>query len=154
AAAGAAGGGVAEAWIEEAGIVDAELADERVEGRHLGGIERRDMHGLARDEDVELVRIEDQLVAATAEQRLPEIVDVVLVLAIDVDVGGVVLAAIADEPVRAGALEVDGKRDAAAGDVRRLAGDERVRGVQRQQLAFAEQGVAAAETDLRQARTA
>jgi hypothetical protein len=56
--------GMAEAGIEEAGIVDAEFADQRIERHHLGGIERRHMHRLAADEDVELVRIEDQLVAS------------------------------------------------------------------------------------------
>jgi hypothetical protein len=48
AAADAARGGMAEARIEEAGIVDAELADQRIERRHLGGVERRHVHGLAR----------------------------------------------------------------------------------------------------------
>ena len=61
AAAPAPGGGVAEARIEEAGIVDAELADQRIERHHLGGVVRRDVHRLARDEDVELVGVEDQL---------------------------------------------------------------------------------------------
>src|SRR5581483_12132880 len=37
-AAGSAGRGMAEAGIEKAGVVDAELADQRVERHHLGGI--------------------------------------------------------------------------------------------------------------------
>ena len=131
----AAGRGMAEAGIEEAGIVDAEFADQRIERHHLGGIERRHMHGLARDEDIELVGIEDQLVAAAAVERLPEIEDVVLGLLVDIDDGGVVLAAIADQAVLvAGALEVDRERDAAAGDVRLLAGDQRLAFMQRQQF--------------------
>jgi hypothetical protein len=42
-----AGLAVAETRIEETGIVNAELADQRIERRHLGGIERRHMDGLA-----------------------------------------------------------------------------------------------------------
>ncbi len=51
---------MAEARIEEAGIVDAEFADQRIEGGHFGGVERRHVHGFAGDEDVELVGIEDR----------------------------------------------------------------------------------------------
>ncbi len=49
AAAAAAGGDMAEAGIEEAGIVHAELADQRIEGRHLRRIERGNVDGLARE---------------------------------------------------------------------------------------------------------
>ena len=52
---------VAKAGIEETGIVDAKLADQRVERRHFGGIKRRHMHCLPRNENVELVRIEDDV---------------------------------------------------------------------------------------------
>lgn len=47
AAACAAGLRVAEAGIEEAGIVDAELAYQGVKGCHFGRIKRGHMHGLA-----------------------------------------------------------------------------------------------------------
>ena len=49
---------VAEAGIEEAGIMDAELAHQRIERHHLGGIVGRDRHRLAADQDVELVRVQ------------------------------------------------------------------------------------------------
>src|ERR1700678_1700784 len=45
---------IAEAGIEEAGVMDAEFAHQRVERHHLRGIVRRDRNRLARDEDVEL----------------------------------------------------------------------------------------------------
>ena len=37
----------AEAGVEEAGIVDAELADRGVDGGHFGGLVDRDLDGLA-----------------------------------------------------------------------------------------------------------
>src|SRR5690606_20127890 len=50
-------GGMPEAGIEEAGVVHPEFPDKRVERHHLRGIERRHVHGLAADQDVELVGI-------------------------------------------------------------------------------------------------
>ena len=61
---GGLSGLVAEAGIEEAGIVNAELADQRIERHHLGGVVRRDRHRLARRQDVELVRIEHDVARA------------------------------------------------------------------------------------------
>jgi len=104
------------------------------------------MHRLVGDEDVELVRIEDQFVGAAAVERLPEIEHVVGGLLVDVDHAGMVLAAIADQAVIAGALEVDRQRDAAARDVRRFAGDQRFRRMQVEQFALAEQRLADAES--------
>src|SRR5690348_942562 len=48
-------GCMAEAGVEEAGIVDPELAHHRVEGHHLGREVGRHVHGLLRRKDVELV---------------------------------------------------------------------------------------------------
>ena len=50
---------MAEAGVEEAGVVDAELADHREVGRHLGGVVGRHVHRLAADEDVEGAGVED-----------------------------------------------------------------------------------------------
>ncbi len=44
---------MAEAGIEESGIMDAEFAHHRQIGRHLGGIVRRDGDGLAAYQDIE-----------------------------------------------------------------------------------------------------
>src|SRR5690606_12991970 len=71
--AASSGLGMTEAGIEETGIMDPEFTDQRIEGRHFGGIERRDMHRLTRDENIELVRIKDKFVAAATVERLPEI---------------------------------------------------------------------------------
>jgi hypothetical protein len=52
---------MAKARIEETGIMNAELADQRIERRHLGGVERRHMHRLAAHQNVEFIGIEDQV---------------------------------------------------------------------------------------------
>lgn len=116
-AAAAAGRRMAEPGVKETGIMNAELAHQRIERRHLGGIEWRYMNGLAGNEDVEFVRVEDEVIAAAAVEGLPEIENRMLGFLVDVDDRCVMLAAIADQPVGAGALEVDGKGDPAAGDV-------------------------------------
>src|SRR5437660_2384068 len=54
-----AGPGITETGIEEAGIMYAELADQRIERHHLGGIVRRHLHRLLRGKDIKLARIED-----------------------------------------------------------------------------------------------
>ena len=70
---------------------------------------------------------------------------------VDVDEAGVVLAAIADQAALL-AAQVDRQRDAAARNVRRLGGDQRLGAVQDFELAFRQQRIAGAEADLRQAR--
>ena len=80
--------------IEEARIVHAELADQRIERHHLGGVVRRHLHGLLGRQDIEFVRVEDQFVAAAAVERLPEVKDAVFSFLVDINDGGVVLAAI------------------------------------------------------------
>ena len=84
AGADAVGLGGAEAGVEEAGVVDAELAHRRVDRGHLGGLQHRDLHRLLGGQDVELAGIEQQLAAARL-QRLPEVARVVAVLAVEVD---------------------------------------------------------------------
>ncbi len=96
------------------------------------------MHGLAGNENVEFVWIEDQFVATAAVERFPEIENVVGSLAVDVDDRGVMLAAIPHQAVRAGALEVDGKCNAAAGDVWCFAGHQRFCVVQVKEFGLAE----------------
>src|SRR5260370_17392012 len=70
-----AGAGIAEAGIEESGIVHAEFADQRIERHHLGGIFRRHLHRLFRRQDVELAGIENETAVGTRRDRLPELTD-------------------------------------------------------------------------------
>src|SRR6185437_12479435 len=65
---------IAETRVEEAGIVNAELADQRIERHHLGGIVRRDGDRLAAHQDVELVRIEDEVAGRVRLDRIPILV--------------------------------------------------------------------------------
>src|SRR5580692_11285500 len=93
----AAGAGIAKTRIEEAGIVHAEFADQRIERHHLGGIIGRHLHSFVGGQDVELVGIEDQALVGARRDRLPEIGDVIGVALIDLDHRGVPLGAIADD---------------------------------------------------------
>ena len=146
----AAGLAVAEAGIEEAGIVHAELADQRIEGHHLGGIVGRHVHRLARHQDVELVGIEDQLRRPVARDRLPEIERVVVVALVDVDDAGVALGAIADDALGR-AAEIDGDGEAVI-DMRRRRRPAPTRRCRRDERLVVEARIAGAEAHLRQAR--
>src|SRR5271169_6242139 len=53
-------GAMAEAGVEKAGVMDAKLADRRINRRHLGGEVGRDLHLLARGENIELVGVKDE----------------------------------------------------------------------------------------------
>ena len=107
-----AGAGIAETGIEEAGVMHAEFADQRIERHHLGGIVRRHLHGFLGREDVEFAGIEDEP-RPVGGDRLPEFVDAVAAAAIDIDHAGVTLGAIADEAAGVLAGEIDRQRDAA-----------------------------------------
>ena len=131
-AAEAAGGRVTETRIEEAGIVNAELADQWIEGRHFCGVVGRNVNGFARHEDIELVGIEDQFLAVSHMQRLPEIEHVERVAPVDIDDGGMVFAAIADEAVGV-ARQIDRDGDAGMGDDRAVAGHQHLALMQRRQ---------------------
>jgi len=91
----------AEAGVEEAGVVDPELADGRVDRGHLGGLVDRDFDIVAGGQDVEFARIEQQFAAAQG-QRFPEVARVVAVDIVEIDHAGVAAAAEADHgPVAA-----------------------------------------------------
>src|SRR4029453_11302070 len=81
----AAGALIAEARIEEAGVVNAEFADQRIERHHLGGVVGRYLHGLFRSEDVEFVGIKDQALVGPRRDRLPEIRDRMTGALLDID---------------------------------------------------------------------
>src|SRR5262245_11620777 len=98
---------IAEAGIEEAGIVHPILADQRIERRHLGDIGRGHRHALLRGEDVELVRVENEAAVAAEMHRLPELIGLVSPDRIDIDHAGIATGAIADEALRRNRLEAD-----------------------------------------------
>ncbi len=87
-----------EAGVEEAGIVDAELAHRGVDGGHLGGLQHRDLDRLLRRQDVEFAGIEQQF-AVPRDQRLPVVARVVAVDMVHVDDAGVAARAEARHPV-------------------------------------------------------
>ena len=60
---------MAEAGIEEAGVMDPELAHGGVVGEHLGGVVGGHPDRLLGGEDVELARVEDQEAVARARTR-------------------------------------------------------------------------------------
>ena len=90
--------GIAEARIEEAGIVHAVLPDQRIERRHLRYIGRRHRYALLRGKDVELMRIEHEALVLREMDPLPVLIHVVDADLIDVDHTGITARAVADEP--------------------------------------------------------
>jgi hypothetical protein len=94
------GARMAEAWIEETGIMHPELADQRVEGHHLGGIVRRHVHRLLADQYVEGVWVKDQFSVVTAVDRFPEIEWVLCADQINIDQAGMLLGAVTDQAAR------------------------------------------------------
>ncbi len=144
-----AGAGIAEARIEEAGIVDAELPHGGIDRRHLGGEGRRDVDPLLRGEDVELVGIEDEAFVPARVHGFPELAHVVAGAALHIDQAGVTLGAIADEAVEAEEIDAHGDAFAHIGIV---VVDQALTPVQRAQCVGVEQAVGVAETDLREAR--
>ena len=87
---------VAEPGVEEARVVGPELPARRVVGRHLGGVVGRDPDALARDQEVELARTEDQLSARWLD-AFPEIADFVGVAEIEIEERGALLGSVPDE---------------------------------------------------------
>src|SRR5207237_908069 len=80
------------AGVEEAGVMDPELAHRRIDGGHFGGVQSGDLDRLARGQDVEFAGVEQQLAKAVGvelgDQRLPEVAGVVAVLEVEVDDAG------------------------------------------------------------------
>ena len=146
-----AGTCIAEAGIEEARVMHAKLAHQRVEGHHLGGVIGRHLHRLFRGEDVELAGIENETALPARAHRLPEITDVITGAALDVDDPGVALGAVADQAIRTKPGEVDAHGDAFA-HVGVAVIDQALARVQRAQGFAVEQRIAVAEANLRQTR--
>src|SRR5262249_46306252 len=102
-----AGARVAEAGVEESGIVHAKLAHQRIERHHLGGVVGRHLHRLLGGEDIELVGVENEALVLARMHRLPEVGDVVARATLDVDEAGVAFGAVADEAVGTKAGKID-----------------------------------------------
>ena len=90
---------VAEARIEEAGIVGSQLAAGGFIRDHLGRMVGRHTNPLLRCENIELLRFEQQAVVAVPLDRLPEIGGGVVADFGQVDHVAVFLRAVADDAV-------------------------------------------------------
>src|SRR5690606_27455097 len=134
-----------ETGIEETGVVNAELPDQRVEGRHFRRMGGRHVYRLAGNQDVKLVRVKHEVPGAEIVKRFPEIRHGIGRLPVDINEPRVMFGAIADESAGP-AFEINGKRNAAAGDVRLLGRNERLTRMQRGKIVTRQLGIAAAET--------
>src|SRR3569623_192530 len=139
---------IAEAGVEEARVMDAEFADQRIERHHFGGEIRRHLHRFFRRENVELARIENEAAVGASADRLPEILHREAAAPVDIDAAGVTLRAEADEPVGALARQIDTDRDAAY-EIGVVAIDKALTLMQRLKLDIVELRRAGPKTDLR-----
>ncbi|SPU63247.1 Uncharacterised protein [Brucella melitensis] len=74
------------------------------------------MHRLAGNKDIEFIRVEHEFMGTAIIKRLPEVEHIMGCALVHIDDAGVVLAAIADQPVLA-AGKIDRERNAAAGNI-------------------------------------
>ena len=79
--------------------MDAEFADGRVDRRHLGGKVGRNLHLLARGEDVELVGIKDQSTIVSRPYWFPIILRGVATDLINVDNVSILNCAVANDAI-------------------------------------------------------
>jgi hypothetical protein len=98
--------------------MDAELADKGVIGQHFGGMVGRHDDRLARSEDVEIVRVENDSARpggpVMSVDRLPEIARIVVVDPVDIDQIGVAARLVADETTLLVACDIDGEGEPVA----------------------------------------
>lgn len=109
------------------------------------------MHRLAGNKDIEFIRVEHEFMGTAIIKRLPEVEHIMGCALVHIDDAGVVLAAIADQPVLA-AGKIDRERNAAAGNIGHFGCDQRFGLMEHPKFAFIKLRAALAETDLRQAR--
>ena len=147
-----AGRVVAEAGIEEAGVVDAEFADLGIVGDHLGGMVGRHHDRLPGRQDVEIGRIEDQAAAGAQRDGIPEIQGVVAVPRVHIHQLAMLLGLPADEAPLAPAGEIEGHGDALAADDRILVVHQAILLLKAPEICPAAARAAAPETDLGEAR--
>ena len=108
-------GGMPEARIEEARVMDAEFADHRQVGRHFGGVVRWNGHGFAADENVERPGVQDDA-ALVGMQFLPEFAGGIVGDLGKVNDARMRLGAIPDQRVVAGS-EVDREAEAVVEEI-------------------------------------
>src|SRR5215831_6174295 len=142
---------VTEAWIEEASIVDAKFAHQRIKRNHFGCIIGRHLDSFLRGQDVEFAGIENQAAVVPCPDWLPEFRDVVAGTAIHVDDASVTLGAVTDEFVGTEADEIDSDRNAIE-KVGSLIVDEALPPVHRRQRLVRQNCLSPAKPELRQAR--
>ena len=91
----------------------AELADQRIERHHFGSVFGRNGDAFARGQDIELVRVQNDVARFGRLDRVPEFERVEHAAFVDVDDVGVMLGAPADMRNVAVALEIDRQAEAA-----------------------------------------
>src|SRR5262245_14959086 len=107
----AAGVGIAEPGIEEAGIVDPEFADQRIERHHFGCVVGGHLHRFLRSKNVKLIRVEDQALVRPRLHWLPEIKYGITAAPFYIDKPRMTLGAIPDKPVRPKPRQIDADRN-------------------------------------------
>src|SRR5580700_8385976 len=87
---------IPESGVEETRVVNAEFADGGIEGHHLSGVLRGNPHALAGRQNVEILRVEDKRMAVVAADRVPELLEIVVLNARQIDQRRMLLGTIAD----------------------------------------------------------
>ena len=148
---------VAKAGIEEAGIVDAELAHGRIESHHFCGEVGGNAHSLLGRQDVEIAGVEDDGLVPGFADGFPEVVDGVVIQHAQVHRWGVLAGFVGDGIGVCVSLEAHGDAHAF---VDQRAGGAVVAGVNQDLVlvqagcpAIGQGGIAADEAQLIQARS-
>ena len=144
---------VAEAGIEEAGVVGAQLARGRVVGHHLGGDLGRDADALGREQQVEDLRLEHDPPARLRVDRVPVVGPAVGADPREVDRQAVLLRPVADDPVpRPGEVDAEeetlGERQLGLAQRVRVEVEQRELVLQGADLRVAEAHIAARQAQL------
>ena len=144
--------GMAEAGVEEARVMDPELADHGVVGDHLGGVVGRHVDRLLGRQNVEVVGRQDHRVVASGVDRIPVLQRIVMVDLVDVDDVGVLARLVADQPGRRVAAQIDLDRQAARDCLQLGLRDEHLLVLQTTHLGVGVRRPAPLEPDLQQPR--
>src|SRR5580698_2855471 len=87
---------ISKTRIKETRIVNAKLADGGIEWHHLGGILRRNPHTLTRSQYVKILRIQNQRMAVVAPDRVPELLEIVVLNPRQIDQRRMLLRAVSN----------------------------------------------------------
>src|SRR5690348_7244133 len=90
-------GPVSEAWIEKAGVMDAELAHRRIERNHFSGVMWRNSHALLGSQNVELLWVEYDGAGRRPWNRIPIIRRLVKIDPAEIDRARILLSAVTDD---------------------------------------------------------